>query len=76
MAALVAAAKRSPDLHDDVESPPGFEGRGARSETSEPGAMAANVIPADAPDGLAELVASWNELPTNVRSAIAALASS
>lgn len=74
MAALVAAAKRSPDLHDDVESPPGFEGRGARSETSEPGAMAANTEPADAPDELADLISSWNDLPDNVRSAIAALA--
>jgi len=65
------------DLHDDVESLAGLTGNdSAESKEGEPGAIAANARPADAPDELAELVASWNELPTNVRSAIAALASS
>ena len=63
------------DLHDDVESLAGLTRNGsAKSKEVEPGAIAANAIPADAPDELAGLIASWEGLPDNVRSAIVALA--
>ena len=64
------------DLHDDVESLPGLPGNGSGRHDGNATAVAtAEPTPlADAPDKLAGLVATWGDLPDNVRSAIAALA--
>jgi len=63
------------DLHDDVESLPGLPGNGSAGPGEvEPGAGGTNAPSVDAPDELAGLISSWNDLPANVRSAITALA--
>jgi len=63
------------DLQDDAESLPAWAANSiAEPRKVEPGAFAANATRANAPGDLAALISSWNDLPDNVRSAIAALA--
>jgi hypothetical protein len=64
------------DLHDDVEALPGMPGNGSarRDGNAVAVATAEPALLADAPNKLAALISSWEDLPANVRSAIAALA--
>jgi len=64
------------DLHDDVQALPGMPGNGSarRHGNAVAAATGEPAVPDDAPAELVGLISSWKDLPTNVRSAIAALA--
>ena len=62
------------DLHDDVESLAGLATNGSAGPGEvKPGAGGTSIPSADAPDELAGLISSWDDLPTNLRSAIKTL---